>query len=102
MSTPEQTPETETTELDAHRRELAALYEHATNPTRTNRAISWAGWHLGEALAVTVPFGFALTVWDGFYALSGLAAVCWAAHETRQYFQQRAVRAASEAKKEQR
>ncbi|SFJ91173.1 hypothetical protein SAMN05421835_110177 [Amycolatopsis sacchari] len=96
MSTPEHTPDT--TELDTRRRALAAVYAHTTEPTRATRAISWAGWHLGEIAGVTVPLGLALTVWDGFYAFSGVAAVCWAVHEVRLQLKQRAIRAAAEAK----
>ncbi|MTD57814.1 hypothetical protein [Amycolatopsis pithecellobii] len=93
MSTPEHTSATDTTALETRQRALAAIYDHTTNPTRTASAISWAGWHLGEVAGVTVPLGLALTVWDGFYAFSGLAAACWAAHEVRLYLKQRAIRA---------
>jgi hypothetical protein len=97
MYTPEHTPATDTTEsgaaLETRQRALAATYEHTANPTRTTSSISWFGWHLGEVAGVTVPLGLALTVWDGFYALSGLAAVCWAGHELRLYIKQRAIRA---------
>lgn len=102
MSTPEQTPADieagASTEVETKRQALAALYDHASNPTRTTGAISWAGWHLGEIAGVAVPLGLALTVWDGFYALSGLAAACWAAHEVRLFFKQRPIRAASAAR----
>lgn len=101
MSTPDQqptpsdTPTADSTELATaqHREVLATLYQHATNPTRTTRVISWAGWHLGELAGVTLPLGLALTAWDGFYAVSGLAALAWAVHEYRLHRKDRAIRA---------
>ncbi|MEV5296725.1 hypothetical protein [Amycolatopsis methanolica] len=99
MSTPEHTPaqSSASAEMEARQQAMAAIYEHTTNPTRTTRAISWAGWHLGELAGVTAPLGLAMTVWDGFYAVSGLVALSWAAHEVRLFLKQRAIRAAGDA-----
>jgi hypothetical protein len=90
MSTPEHvSPDA----MESQRRRDAELYEHAANPTRTTQAISWAGWHIGEIVGVTVPLGLAATAWDGFYVLSGIAALAWAAHEIRLRRKAKAIRA---------
>ncbi|GHF10497.1 hypothetical protein GCM10017786_50210 [Amycolatopsis deserti] len=87
MSTPEHKPNAghsgQTTDVEARRAADLAIYNNATNPTRTTRAVSWIGWHAIEFAGVAVPLGLALTVWDGFYAVSGLAALGWAANELR-------------------
>ncbi|GAB3580338.1 hypothetical protein GCM10027445_50470 [Amycolatopsis endophytica] len=49
--------------------------------TRTARAVSWAGYHLGELAGLIVPIGLGAAVWEGFYALSVLTALGWTAHE---------------------
>jgi hypothetical protein len=86
MSTPEpkSTGHTgQTSDVEARRAADLAIYNNATNPTRTTRAVSWIGWHIGEFAGVVVPLGLAVTVWEGFYAVSGLVALGWAANELR-------------------
>lgn len=79
-------------EVEARQARDLQIYNHATNPTRTTRAISWAGWHLAELAGVTVPLALGLTEWDGFYAVSGLAALAWAANEVRLHRREKACR----------
>lgn len=90
MSTPEHTPNPTGAvpadaagELETRQARDVAIYTNATDPTRTTSAVSWLGWHVGELAGVIVPLGLAVTAWDGFYAVSGLAALAWAAHEVR-------------------
>lgn len=90
MSTPEHIRRDE---VESQRRQDIEIYEHATNPTRTTQFISWAGWHVGEIAGVTVPLGLAMTVWDGFYGASAIAALAWALHEFRLYRKAKAIRA---------
>jgi len=49
--------------------------------TRTTRAVSWVGYHLGELAGVFVPLGLGAFWWEGFYVLSVLTALGWAGHE---------------------
>jgi hypothetical protein len=80
--------------LDRERRKTdVEIYEHATNPTRTTRVVSWLGWHVVELAGVAVPLGLAATVWDGFYVASGVTALGWAANEFRLYRKDQAIRA---------
>ncbi|WP_051362842.1 hypothetical protein [Amycolatopsis thermoflava] len=79
-------------QVEARRAADLAIYQHATNPTRTTQAVSWLGWHVGELSGVVVPLGLGVAVWDGFYAVSVLTALGWAAHELRLRRQQRAAR----------
>jgi hypothetical protein len=63
-----------------------------TPRTRTDAAVHWLGWHLGELAAVGLPLVLAVTVtwWFGLLAL--LIGAGWAAHEARQVRAQRAAR----------
>ncbi|MEV5299047.1 hypothetical protein [Amycolatopsis methanolica] len=104
MFTPEPKPTTghtgqSTTEAQVEARRAAdlAIYQHATNPTRTTQAVSWVGWHLLELGGVLFPLGLGVTVWDGFYAASALTALGWVAHELRLRRQQRALRTRKES-----
>ncbi|HJQ48287.1 MAG TPA: hypothetical protein VJ870_18490 [Amycolatopsis sp.] len=104
MSTPDHnqntTPATaaeSTGELEARQARDVAIYDNATNPTRTTRAISWAGWHLGELAGVAVPLALGAGIWDGFYVASVLAALGWAAHEVHLHRRNTARRAAATA-----
>jgi len=103
MSTPEHTPSGhvgQTTEVEARRAADLAIYHNATNPTRTTGAVSWIGWHAIEFAGVTVPLALALTVWEGFYAVSVLTALGWVANELRLRRQQRALRTRPAARAE--
>jgi hypothetical protein len=98
MSTPEHSHHSDhpaaAGEVEVRAARDAAIYANATNPTRTTRVISWAGWHFMELAGVSVPLVLAATTWDGFYAASGLAVLAWAAHEVRLHRQKQARRAA--------
>jgi hypothetical protein len=90
MSTPEHTPATapiahpeSSAEVEGRRARDAQIYENATNPTHTTRAVSWVGWHVGELAGVLFPLGLGATVWDGCYVASVLTALGWAANEVR-------------------
>ncbi|HYQ66163.1 hypothetical protein [Actinophytocola sp.] len=61
-------------------------------PTRTDRVISWVGWHLPELGGVLVPAGFAVAVSPWFGLLSGLVGVGWLVHAVRDAQQQAAVK----------
>ncbi|WP_431879852.1 hypothetical protein [Amycolatopsis sacchari] len=107
MSTPEHNPTTDHTgqsvteaQVEARRAADLAIYQHATNPTRTTQAVSWIGWHVGELSGVVVPLGLGVAVWDGFYAVSVLTAIGWAVHELRLRRQQRALRTRQESVKD--
>ncbi|OXM74546.1 MULTISPECIES: hypothetical protein [Amycolatopsis] len=98
MFTPEPKPTTGHTgqtdrEVQARRSADVAIYQRPGTPTRTTQAVSWVGWHLLELGGVLFPLGLGATVWDGFYALSLLAALGWVANELRLRRQQRALRA---------
>lgn len=98
MFTPDRKPTEHTgqsateAQVEARRAADLAIYQHATNPTRTTQAASWVGWHLLELGGVLFPLGLGVTAWDGFYAVSALTAIGWAAHELRLRRQQRAAR----------
>ncbi|OXM70741.1 MULTISPECIES: hypothetical protein [Amycolatopsis] len=85
MSTPEHTPHTghigQTT--GAPERRGSGEVVAASTATRTTRAVTWAGWHLGELAGVLVPVGLGAVWWEGFYAVSVLTALGWAVHEVR-------------------
>ncbi|HJQ45599.1 MAG TPA: hypothetical protein VJ870_04630 [Amycolatopsis sp.] len=93
MSTPDRKPtdttvhightEEEAAELEMRRACDAAIYAHATNPTRTTTVMSWFGWHASEIGGITVPALLGAGVWDGFYAVSAVVALGWAANELR-------------------
>ncbi|NIJ14303.1 hypothetical protein FHU38_004647 [Saccharomonospora amisosensis] len=67
--------------------------------TRTDRVVSWIGWHIGELVAVGVPLLLAATVTVWLATLSLLAGTAWAIHETRQARAQRAIRAEAEQRR---
>lgn len=67
--------------------------------TRTDRVVSWIGWHIGELVAVGVPLLLAATVTVWLAALSLLAGTAWAIHETHQARTQRAIRAEAEQRR---
>lgn len=105
MSTPEHqsTPATtgydghggeDATELEVRRATNAAIYAHATNPTRTTTVVSWIGWHITEIGGITVPALMGATWWGGFYAVSAAVAAGWAANEARTRRGQAKIRAA--------
>ncbi|MFD4251934.1 hypothetical protein ACFWQL_19560 [Amycolatopsis thermoflava] len=79
-------------QVEARRAADLAIYQHATDPTRTTQAVSWLGWHVGELSGVVVPLGLGAFAWAGFYAVSVLTALGWAVHELRLRRQQRALR----------
>ena len=93
MSTPDRThtdrtvhnghTDAEAAELEVRRASDAAIYANATNPTRTTTVLSWFGWHASEIGGITVPALLGAGVWDGFYALSAVVALGWAANELR-------------------
>ncbi|GAA3831583.1 MULTISPECIES: hypothetical protein [Amycolatopsis] len=86
MSTPEHTSRIghsgQSTGSPVPRRSGSVVVSSAT-ATRTTRAVTWAGWHLGELAGVFVPIGLGAVWWEGFYAVSVLAALGWAVHEVR-------------------
>ena len=86
-----------TSELEARQARDVAIYANATAPTRTTRAMSWAGWHLGEIAGVSVPLALGAGIWDGFYVASVLAALGWAAHELHLHRRNAARRTAAQA-----
>ncbi|MFD4195939.1 hypothetical protein [Amycolatopsis thermoflava] len=105
MFTPEPKPTTgytgqSPTEVQARRATDLAIYQNATTPTRTTQAVSWVGWHAIELSGLLVPLGLGVAVWDGFYAVSLLTAIGWAAHELRLRRQQRALRTRPAARAE--
>ncbi|WP_039791537.1 hypothetical protein [Amycolatopsis sp. ATCC 39116] len=85
MSTPEHTSRTghggQVPGSPVTRRSGAVV--SSSTATRTTRAVTWAGWHLGELAGVFVPIGLGAVWWEGFYAVSVLTALGWAAHEVR-------------------
>lgn len=93
MSTPDRKPtdrsvhightDEEAAELEVRRASDAAIYANATNPTRTTTVMSWFGWHASEIGGITVPALLGAGVWDGFYAVSAVVALGWAANEMR-------------------
>ncbi|WP_216210587.1 hypothetical protein [Amycolatopsis aidingensis] len=64
--------------------------------TRTDRVVSWIGWHIGELVAVGLPLLLAVTVTVWAAALAVLAGAVWTVHEVRHALQQRALRAQSQ------
>jgi hypothetical protein len=64
--------------------------------TRTDVAIAWVGWHLGELTAVSVPLVLAATVSGWFALLALLIAAGWVAHEVAHARSQRGERHAAE------
>ncbi|MDQ0378590.1 hypothetical protein [Amycolatopsis thermophila] len=92
MSTPEHTPDTihigQPTGSPVARPTGEVVVSGST-VTRTTRAVTWAGFHLGELAGVVVPIGLGAAVWEGFYAISVLAALGWAAHELRTHTSRR-------------
>jgi len=78
--------------VEARRTAELTTYTDPANPTRTTRAVSWIGWHAIELGGVAVPLGLAVAVWNGFYVVSGLVALTWAANEVRLSRQARAPR----------
>ncbi|MFD4191380.1 MULTISPECIES: hypothetical protein [Amycolatopsis] len=107
MCTPEPKPTTDHTgqsatdaAVEARRAADLAIYTNAKYPTRTTQTVSWLGWHFGELTGVVAPLGLGVAVWDGFYAVSVLTALGWAAHELRLRRQQRALRTRKESTKD--
>ena len=93
MSTPDRKPtdttghtgrtDAEAAALEIRRAADAAIYANATNPTRTTTVMSWLGWHASEIGGITVATLLGAGVWDGFYAVSAVVALGWAANELR-------------------
>ncbi|PRX43840.1 hypothetical protein B0I33_1133 [Prauserella shujinwangii] len=67
--------------------------------TRTDRVVSWIGWHVGELVAVGVPLLLAATVSVWLAVVSVLAGAAWGVHEFRHARQQRAIRAETEQRR---
>jgi hypothetical protein len=64
--------------------------------TRTDVAVAWVGWHLGELAGVGVPLLLAATVSGWFALLAAVVAAAWVAHEITHTRTQRAARRATE------
>ena len=97
MFTPDRKPTSHTgpstpDAVEVRRAADLAIYTNAKYPTRTTQVVSWIGWHIGELSGLVVPLGLGVAFWDGFYTVSVLTALGWAAHELRVRRQQRATR----------
>ncbi|PXY17888.1 hypothetical protein BAY59_35465 [Prauserella coralliicola] len=64
----------------------------ANEYTRTDAAVSWIGWHIGELVAVGLPLLLAVTVTWWLLGLSVLAGGVWVLHEARTRREQQQVR----------
>lgn len=95
MSTSEQEP---TTPRSLTRQELTPHERTVLDGegTRTDRAVSWVGWHIGELFAVGLPLVLAATVSVWCALISVLAGTAWAVHEARHAREQRSVGAEAE------
>lgn len=61
--------------------QTALVHTTGGEPSRTDRAVSWVGWHLGELAGIGAPLVLAVTVSPWWAALSGVVAAGWIAHE---------------------
>ncbi|WP_020673856.1 hypothetical protein [Amycolatopsis nigrescens] len=53
--------------------------------TRTDRAVEWVVWHIGELASIGVPLVLAAAVSWWFVVLAVLAGAGWTVHEIRQH-----------------
>lgn len=92
MSTSEQNP----TPPALPRAELTPPAQQVVNGevTRTDRVVSWIGWHIGELTGVGLPALAAITVNGWIGIVSGVVAAGWGAHEARVVSAQRRLAAA--------
>jgi len=68
-------------------------------PTRTDRVVTWIGWHFWELCGVAVSTGVAVSVTPWAWFATALITVVWLVHEVRVAREQAPLRAAIAAER---